>query len=73
MNKYEGMSKWQLWEAEKTVKRGKDARQLHRALKKADPGNGLFFHQRYPMLPLIVSIISLILVYMKPVILSFFQ
>lgn len=66
-NKYDNMTRRELWVAAMNVRKGKEARQLHRALKKFDPKDGLFFLDRYPNLPLIISIASLLLVLLEPV------
>lgn len=51
---------YQLMKQLKTVKPGKEARELHKKLKPY--GHGLFLHDRYPNLPIVSSIISLLLV-----------
>lgn len=72
-NKYKNMTRRELLEAAMSVRKGKEARQLHHALKKFDPKDGLSFWDRYPNLPLIISIISFLLVYLKPVIINIFR
>lgn len=72
-NKYENMTRRELLEAAMSVRKGKEARKLHHALKKIDPEDGLSFLDRYPNLPLIISIASFLLVYLKPVIINIFR
>lgn len=66
MHNYDDMSIIELWSAADRTKNGKTLREIHRALKnKGD--RGLSFFTRYPNFPLIVSITSLILVLLEPV------
>lgn len=50
---------------------GKEARMLHRELKKYNSGLPMF--RRYPNLPLWISIVSLLLVLLKPVLRGILQ
>ena len=71
MDKYENMSYLELSEA--AIKANpKELRKIHKIMRKRGYG-GFRFFDRYPQLPLIISIISLILVYFKPAIIGFFQ
>lgn len=61
MNKYNGWHIWDLMdESNKKNLSGKDARMLHRELKKH--GSGLPIFMRYPNLPLWISILTMLLV-----------
>lgn len=72
MHNYDDMSIIQLWSAADRTKNGKTLREIHRALKnKGD--RGLSFFTRYPNFPLIFSITSFLLVYLKPVIINIFR
>lgn len=69
VNPYEGWSYAQLAdESNKKYLSGKEARMLHKELKKHD--SGLFLSQRYPNLTLYVSITSLLLVLLKLILLA---
>lgn len=65
MNQYEGMTYRQLLEESNKRLSGKDARRLHRELKKHNSGLPMFM--RYPNLPLWISIIAMLLVILKQV------
>lgn len=66
MQNYEDMDIVQLWITADQTKDGKTLREIHRALKrKGDVG--LSFLTRYPNFPLIVSITSLMLVLLEPI------
>lgn len=59
-NPYIGLSYQELTELSMNVSYGKEARMLHKALKKHKSGLPMFM--RYPNVPLIVSICSLLIV-----------
>ena len=61
----------EIMEGMRTAKRGKEMRKIHRELKAY--GSGIPMYDRYPNLPLIVSIISLLLVITKPGLLCILQ
>lgn len=61
MNKYDGMTLWELMdESNRKDLTGKEARMLHKALRKH--GDGLPMFMRYPNLPLWISIGTVLLV-----------
>lgn len=64
-NKYTGMTYRELLEETDRVQYGKQARMLHRELKKNHSGLPMF--KRYPNFPLWISIAALLLVLLKPV------
>lgn len=66
MRNYDDMEIMQLWDAADRTKDGKTLRAIHRALKKKGD-SGLSFFDRYPRFPLIISITSLILVLLEPI------
>lgn len=68
-NKYDGWEYMELAiESNRKDLSAKDARMLHRELKKYNSGLPMFM--RYPNLPLWISIIALLLVLLKPVLLG---
>ena len=67
-NKYYGMTYRELLEETGRVQYGKQARLLHRELKKHHSGLPMFM--RFPNLPLWLSIVVLLLVLLKPVLLG---
>lgn len=60
MNQYEGMTYRELLDEIDKVRYGKEARMLHRELRRHRSGLPLFM--RYPNFPLWISIMSLLLV-----------
>lgn len=65
-NKYSGWSYWDLaTEARRPYLTGREARMLHRELKKHR--SGLPLNVRYPNLPLWIAAGALVLVLLKPV------
>ena len=68
-NKYNGWDYFRLAdESNRKNLTGKEARMLHRELKKHHSGLPMFM--RYPNLPLWIAIIALLLVLLKPVLLG---
>lgn len=68
-SKYDGWDYFRLAdESNRKNLTGKEARMLHRELKKHHSGLPMFM--RYPNLPLWISIIALLLVLLKPVLLG---
>lgn len=71
-NKYSGWDYSRLAdESNRKNLTGKEARMLHRELKKHHSGLPMFM--RYPNLPLWISIASLLLVLLKPILLGILQ
>ena len=72
MQNYDDMDVMQLWKIRDATKNPKELRKIHKALKKKGR-YGVDFFDRYPYFPLIISIISFLLVYLKPVIINIFR
>ena len=70
-NRYESMTYPELLHESDKCLRGKEARQLHRALKKY--GSGLPMFIRYPNLPIWFSIIVLLLLLLRPILRGILQ
>lgn len=53
-NKYYGKTLSELFDAMKYAEDGKEARELHRAMKKIDRRSGMRMSRRYPYMPAVV-------------------
>lgn len=64
MNKYENMTRQELWDAMQ-IDDPKELRQIHKALKKYSKTDGIPAYRRYPDLPnqigIVVSVIAVVL------------
>lgn len=65
MKKYDNMTLEELWDAAQSAKAGKECRQIHRELKRSNKHDGLPMYRRYPNLPLVISVVSLLLVLLQ--------